>query len=61
MKKFPIGMYYTREAAEKAAIGWSEIYPEEGMSIELECVFYVLYLPYTKEDYENEGICYEDY
>jgi hypothetical protein len=54
MRKFAIGGYRTREAAEKAAAVWAEIYPEEDMEITLECVFYVLYLPCTDDDCDHE-------
>lgn len=54
MKKFAIGGYRTREAAEEVAIRWSDVYPEEDMDIKLEGTDYVLYLPYTDEDYARE-------
>lgn len=54
MKKFPTYGYRTREAAEKAAANWADVYPEEDMEIKLEGAFYVLYLPYTDEDYAHE-------
>ncbi len=54
MKKFATAGYRTREAAEEAAIRWSDVYPEEDMDIKLEGTAYVLYLPYTDEDYARE-------
>lgn len=54
MKKFPTYGYRTREAAEKAAERWSDVYPEEHMEIKPEGMCYVLYLPYTEEDYDRE-------
>lgn len=54
MKKWATCGYRTREAAERAAANWAEVYPEEDMEIKLEGTAYVLYLPYTDEDYARE-------
>lgn len=44
--KYAIEACRTREAAEKAALRWAEIVPEEDITIEWEsCGFYVVYLP----------------
>jgi len=47
---FAISGYRTRKAAEEAAARWADVYPPEQIVIELESVFYVLYLPCKPEE-----------
>jgi hypothetical protein len=54
MRHFADSFYRTREAAEKAAKRWSDVYREEDILVQLECVFYVLYLPCTDDDCDHE-------
>lgn len=54
--QYPIEACLTREAAEKAALRWAEIVPEEDITIEWEFCFYVIYLPCDEDGNLKEGI-----
>lgn len=54
--KYPIEGFHTREAAEKAALRWAEVFPDEEITIELECVFYVVYIPCDEDGNLKDGV-----
>lgn len=54
--QYPIEACLTREAAEKAALRWAEVCPEEDITIELEGPYYVVYLPCDEDGNLKEGI-----
>lgn len=54
--QYPIEACRTRESAEKAALRWAEVCPEEDITIELEGPYYVVYLPCDEDGNLKEGV-----